>query len=93
MGNVREQYTAHLLEMACPFAHEDDDVDRPDERFDVQIDCHDIMHLVINEKFQQVVSYLPRELIEDPDFDLVNWYEFQLAQFELDQYDFAEEKA
>jgi len=51
------------------------------------------MHLVINEKFQQVVSYLPRELIEDPDFDLVNWYEFQLAQFELDQYDFAEEKA
>jgi protein associated with RNAse G/E len=92
MGNVREQYTAHLLEMACPFAHEDDDVDRPDERFDIQIDCHDIMHLVINDKFRQVVSYLPRELIEDPEFDLVNWYEFRLAQFELDQFDFIEEK-
>jgi len=93
MGTVREQYTAHLLEMACPFAFEGDDVDRIDKRFDVEIDCQDITHLVIYDKYQQVVSQLPRELIEDPEFDLISWYEFRLAQFELDEFNFAEEKA
>jgi hypothetical protein len=92
MGAVREQYTAHLLEMACPFAFEDDDIDRLDKRFDVRINCQDITHLVIEDKFRHVVSHLPRELIEDPEFDLINWYEFRLAQFELDQFDFVEEK-
>jgi protein associated with RNAse G/E len=92
MGAVREQHAAHILEMACPFAFEDDDVDRMNKRFDVQIDCHDITHLVIYDNFRQVVSQLPHELIEDPKFDLVNWYEFRLAQFELEQFDFTEEK-
>ena len=92
IGAVREQYTAHILEMACPFAYEDDDVDRMDKRFDVQIDCHDITHLVIYDEFRQIVSQLPRESIEDPNFDLVSWYEFRLAQFELDQFDFTEAK-
>ena len=72
MGTVREQYTAHLLKMACPFAFEDDDVDWMDKRFDVWIDCHDITHLVIKDKYQQVVSQLPQEFIEDPEFDLMN---------------------
>ena len=92
MGTVWEQYTAHLLEMACPFAFKDDDIDRLDKRFDVQIDCHNITHLVINDKYWHVVSHLPRELIENPEFNLINWYEFRLAQFELDHYDFTEEK-
>jgi hypothetical protein len=78
--------------MACPFSFEDDEVDRMDKRFDVQIDCHDITHLVINDNFRQVVSQLPRDLIEDPKFDLINWYEFRLVQFELDQFDLIEEK-
>ena len=59
IGTVWEQYTTHLLEMACPFTFEDDDIDRLDKRFDVQIDCHDIMHLVINDKYRHVVSHLP----------------------------------
>ena len=59
MGTVWEQYTAHLLEMACPFAFEDDDVDRMDKQFDVQIDCHDITHLVFEDKYRQVISQLP----------------------------------
>ena len=91
MGTVQEQYTAHLLEIACPFTFEDDDIDRLDKRFDVQID-YDIMHLVINDKYWHVMSHLLQELIENPKFDLINWYEFWLAQFELDHYDFTEEK-
>jgi len=90
MGAVREQYTADILEMA--FAFEDNDVDHMDKRFDVQIDCHDITYLVIYDRFRQVVSQLPQESVEDPNFDLVNWYEFRLAQLELDQFNFTEEK-
>jgi hypothetical protein len=92
MGAVREQYTADILEMACPFAFEDNDVDRMDKRFDVKIDCHDITHLVIYDRFRRVVTHLPQESVEDPNFDLVNWYESRLARFKLDQFHFTEEK-
>ena len=59
MGTVWEQYTACLLKLACPFTLEDDDVDHMEKWFDVQIDCHNLMHLVIHDKFWHVVSQLP----------------------------------
>ena len=90
MGAVREQYTADILEMA--FAFEDNDIDRMDKRFDVQIECHDITHLVIHDRFRQIASQLPQESVEDPNFDLVNWYESRLAKIGLNQVDFTGEK-
>ena len=90
MGAVREQYTADILEMA--FASEDNDINCMDKRFDVEIDCHDITHLVIYDRFRRVVTSLPQEYVENPNFDLVNWYEVRLARLELDQFNFTEEK-
>jgi len=88
MGDAIENRVEHLLESGIPYDCECKWPDKSDRRFSVVSTEENAQSLMITDKLQGLVSYLPRKMIEDPKFNVWQWYQMLLDQFELDNYEF-----
>lgn len=88
MGTTYEDRIEELLELGAPYEYENDSLERSTPRFRVTWSVRDYQHYVIHDNFRRLTSYLPTELARDHSFNVIHWYEFRLAQFELDKFDF-----
>ena len=87
IGKPMETRAEYLLEEGAPF---DQEVGSSLEtrRFTVTSKNEDLQHYLIHNHHRELVSFLPKKLMEDYNFNILNWYRFRLAQFELDNFDF-----
>ncbi|CAA7257324.1 unnamed protein product [Cyclocybe aegerita] len=88
MGAVFLQRISELLELGSLYDHKLDSIERLGKQFTVEWTIRDASHFKIHDHYHQATSYLPRDLLDDPEFNLLHWYEFRIAQFELDGFDF-----
>lgn len=90
MGIVRENIAELKLEYG--YRHELNLLDENPldfcKRFIVETLICDPLHLRIEDHTRKIVSFIPCELFENSVFNILHWYEFRLAQFELEQFDF-----
>jgi len=85
MGAAVEERVENLLEVGAPYTHEADLPPRIDKRFKVFISSDDQQHLHIIDSHREIISYLPKDLLDDYYFNVCDWYQSRLVQFDLDQ--------
>ena len=59
-------------------------------RFEVSYNISDINTFIVKDYLRNVQSTIPRNLVEDPKFNLGEWYEYILAAYELGKLEFDE---
>lgn len=74
MGTPLQDRAADILSLCSPYLDEVDPDDDPEPRFEVENHVSDINNFTIKDYRRQVVSTLPRALLEDPEFNIGEWY-------------------
>jgi len=88
MGTVLENRMETLLNVCAPYVGEDEPRLGAPTRFEVSYDIRDINTFIIKDYLRGVQSTIARGMVEDPRFNLGEWYEYRLATHELGQLEF-----
>ncbi|KAJ3499851.1 hypothetical protein NLJ89_g10053 [Agrocybe chaxingu] len=91
-GTCLQRRVRNLLEVGAPYEFEDKGSPQEFSRFIVERDVEDPTSLIIHDNYRKTSSFLPLALLDDPTFNVIEWYQFRLAQFELDNFDFLPER-
>ena len=83
MGKVVENHMQGVLTLCAPYVGENEPEIGAPLRFEVSYDIRDINTFVIKDYLRNVRSTIPRDLVEDPKFNLGEWYEYRLAAYKL----------
>jgi hypothetical protein len=90
MGTVIEDRMKGVLTLCEPYIGENEPKIGAPLRFEVSYDIRDINTFIIKDFLRSVQSTIPRNLVEDPKFNLGEWYEYRLATYELGNLDLDE---
>ena len=90
MGTVIENRMKRALMLCEPYVGENEPGINDPDRFEVFYNIKDINTFVIRDFLRSVQSTIPRNLVEDPKFNLGEWYEYRLATYELGNLEFDE---
>ena len=84
MGAVIEGRMEALLNLCAPYVGEQEPMFNAPPRFEVSYDIRDINTFIIKDYLQKVQSTIPHSMVEDPNFNIGEWYDFRLATYALE---------
>ena len=84
IGTPMENRAEELLERGAPFPQEMNEIVNC-RRFMVHSSPSEPQHYLVHDSHRGVTSYLPKEMMEHHYFNICDWYEFRLAQIEMDE--------
>ena len=87
IGTPLETRAKELLENGQFLGQEKIGQNNGGQRFRVSSEPTDLQHFIVCDYLYELVSYLPKVLMLDPEFRIVDWYQYRLYQFRLDQDD------
>lgn len=78
MGTWIEQKLERMIENSRPYMYDANYSLRHDKRCEVYWDPNNTDQILVEDLKQERVWYLPRQLFENPDFDIASWYQARL---------------